>query len=316
MAKSDIALIVNTLRFAFAALDGVAFHEADCHADAHNVFDGVDEFFLKFFEGTDFVAKNLRRNLHLNLNLIKALGSGKKDLVVGQCAFRSHKRRFDLRRENINSAYDKHIIAPAANAADAPNGSAAGTGLRIQRSDIMRSIPDYGHGVFAEGCEDQFAFFSIGHRFAGLRVDDLGVKMILKDVEAILTMAFNAHSGANDLRKAIYIIGPDVALRLDSSAHAFGPRLGSKYTSSKRQVFDVDAHFAGPLDEMNKIAWSAAYGCNAKILHDHDLPVGVAPGNGNNGCAQSFGAIVSAKAAREKPIPICVLNNIALVKAA
>ena len=68
-------------------------------------------------------------------------------------------------------------------------------------------------------------------------------------------------------------------------------------------------------DQVHKIAWRATYSGNAKIAQYNNLPLGISAGNGNYRGSQGLGAIVQTKAAGEKPVPIGVLQYIALVQA-
>ena len=67
---------------------------------------------------------------------------------------------------------------------------------------------------------------------------------------------------------------------------------------------------------MQKIGWSAAHGGHPKVLHQHDLPIGVAAGGGDDRCPQSFGTVVSAESAGEEAITIGNLNDVSLMQAA
>jgi hypothetical protein len=72
----------------------------------------------------------------------------------------------------------------------------------------------------------------------------------------------------------------------------------------------------GAVDEVEEVGRRAADGGHAEILHHHDLPVGVAARDGNDGGAEAFRAVVGAEAAGEQAIAVGVLDDVARVQAA
>src|ERR1039458_1526371 len=93
-----------------------------------------------------------------------------------------------------------------------------------------------------------------------------------------------------------------MAVTPKSFRSGFGPRLGAENSCAERQILHIYAEFGGTVDEVQKISWSAAHGRHPKVFHQHDLPVGVAAGGGDDRGPQSFSAVVSAESAGEEAI--------------
>ena len=193
-------LIDDAFGFAFASLDGSELDEADGGVDADGVFYGCRQFPLEGLEGADLVGKNFGGDFNLHLELIEALVARKDNLVVGEGAAGAEQCRLDLRGEDVNAADDNHVVAAAGDAMDSAEGPAAGTGAGDQACDVARAVADHRHGLFAEGGEDEFALVAIFEDAASFGVDDLGIEVILQDVEAVLAGAFDGDAGADDLR--------------------------------------------------------------------------------------------------------------------
>ncbi len=116
--------------------------------------------------------------------------------------------------------------------------------------------------------------------------------------------------------KAVDVVGLDAARGFDVAAHGVGPGLGAEDARAQRQFAQVDAHLRGAVEQVQEVDWGAADGRDAEILHDHDLPVGVAAGNGDDRGAQRLGAVVRAQAAGEQAVAVGVLHDVAAVQAA
>ncbi len=131
-----------------------------------------------------------------------------------------------------------------------------------------------------------------------------------------MAAAFAGHAWADNLREAVDVECLDTASIFDVPAHGFGPGLGTENASAERQGLHIHAEFGGTVDQVQKISWSAAYGRHPKVFHQHNLPVGVAAGCGDDRRPQSFSAVMSAEAAGEEAITIGNLNDVSLMQAA
>jgi hypothetical protein len=99
-------------------------------------------------------------------------------------------------------------------------------------------------------------------------------------------------------------------------AHRLRPGLGAEHAGAQGQRLHVHAQLLGAVDEVQEIGRRAADGGHAEVLHHHDLPVGVAAGDGNDGGADALGAVVGAEAAGEQAIAVGVLDDVARVQSA
>ena len=88
-------------------------------------------------------------------------------------------------------------------------------------------------------------------------------------------------------------------------------------TPARRGSWRKSMPFVGGLiDEVEKIAGGAADGGDAEIFHHHELALGVAAGDGDDGGAQRFRAVVGAQPAGEQAVTVGVLDDVAVVQAA
>lgn len=77
--------------------------------------------------------------------------------------------------------------------------------------------------------EYQLTLLAVGQHGAGLGIDNLGIEMILPDVQAVLGLqAFLRHAGPDHFRQAVDIGGVHVKSLLDLGAHRVGPWFGAE----------------------------------------------------------------------------------------
>ena len=72
----------------------------------------------------------------------------------------------------------------------------------------------------------------------------------------------------------------------------------------------------GAVEQMQKVGGRAADGRHLEIFHHHDLPVGIAAGDGNHRRPQRLGAVMGPQSSREQAVAVSVLNNVAAAQAA
>jgi hypothetical protein len=154
------------------------------------------------------------------------------------------------------------------------------------------------------------------HGLPVLRLNDLGIEIILEDVRAGLALAFHSHARADDLGQAVNVVGFDAAIGLDPPAHGFGPRLGAEDAHAQGQILDIEAEFRSLINQVEEIAGRAANGSDAKVFHDHQLALGVASGNRDDRSAERFGSVMRSEPAREQAVAVSVLDDVAFVQAA
>ena len=217
----------------------------------------------------------------------------------------------DLRREDVDAADDEHVVAAAADALHAADRASARARLGDEGGQVVRPVADHRHRALAQRGEHQFALGAVGQQLAGLRVHDLRVEVVLENVQPGLVRALDGHTRADDLREAVDVVRLDAAVRLDVPAHRLGPGLRAENARAQRQLLDVHAQFAGPLDQVDEVAGRAADGGDVEVLHDHDLPVGVAAGDRDDRRAERLRAVMRAEAAGEQAVAVRVLDDVA-----
>ena len=106
----------------------------------------------------------------------------------------------------------------------------AGAGLAAQDADIARAVAQQREGLLGDRGEDQLALRALRQNLAGVRVDDLGDKMVLVDVHAGLCAALIGHARAGQLSQTVDIIGLDAETLLDILPHLLAPGLCAEDT--------------------------------------------------------------------------------------
>src|SRR5690606_40212978 len=113
-------------------------------------------------------------------------------------------------------------------------------------------------------CEHQFAGLAIGHRLAGIGVDDLGVEVVFPHHRAIFGFdAFAGHTRPHDFGKPINVDRVEPGLGFDVLAHLAGPGLGAENADAQRTLARIDAPATLLFDDVAEIRWSD---------HDDDRP--------------------------------------------
>jgi hypothetical protein len=96
----------------------------------------------------------------------------------------------------------------------------------------------------------------------------------------------------------------DVQALLDLAAHVLGPRLGAEDPDAQRGVARVDALALQLVDDGQQVARRHHDDVRLEVADQHDLPLGHATGDRDDGAAQLLGAVVRAEAAGEQPVPV------------
>ena len=145
---------------------------------------------------------------------------------------RLHQGLFDLRWKDIHAAQDDHIVAAPGNLLHPPH---AARSARQQACQVAGAVADDGEGLFGERGKDQLAHLAFGHQRACFWVDDLGIEMILPNVQPVFCLdTFHRDTRPHDLTQAIDVEGVHIEGLLDLLAHGIGPGFGAK-----------DTHFEG-----------------------------------------------------------------------
>ena len=84
-------------------------------------------------------------------------------------------------------------------------------------------------------------FFAVGHRLAGVRIDDFEIEKVFPEVQAVLLFALDGDARPADFAHTIDVKGLDGQAFLDGFAHVFRPGLRAEDSGLKRQRGRVDA---------------------------------------------------------------------------
>ena len=258
------------------------------------------------------LARHVARELHLHRHCVHRTLAGEHDLIVRRPAGKAHQHGFDLRWVNVHATDDQHVVAPAHHTHHPAMGAPARTRLLDQPRDVTGAIAQHRQRLFGERGEHELAHVAGGQNIQGVGIDNLGVEMVLPDMQpALRLVAFARHAGSDDLGETINVHRLDAQFRLDLPAHRLAPGLRAKATVAQRQRAQFDAHRLCDLGNVEGIGRRCADNFCAEIADQHDLPFGAAAGN-RHGCeAEPLGAVVESQAARKQPVSIGVVKNIA-----
>ena len=274
------------------------------------------ELLVQLFHGAHGVAHHVAGNFHLDLERVHVVLGVEHNLVVRQCLLCAEEGRLDLAREHVHAAHDNHVVATAANAADAADGTAALALGLLDGGNVAGAVADDGHRALAQGREHEFAFFAVRQRFKRFGVDDFGVEVVFEDVDAVAALAFAAHARAHDFGKAVDVVRLDAGLFFDVVAHAVAPRFCTEDATLHLEVTNVDAHLFGNIDNTYKVTRGSAHCGNAEVLHEHHLAFGIAAADGDDGCTEGFETAVDAETAGEQAVAVEVLHDVGAAEAA
>src|SRR5262245_65303413 len=157
------SVVDHAARLALTAFDATRFQHCDNGVDADEAFDAC---FEPRGEPRAAIACGVRQRLDHDLHGIEALRARQHDLIVRCQAGDGEDLLFDLGWEDVNAAHDHHVVGASRNPFHAAHRAC---GARQQAGEIARAIADYGHGLFAEGRENQLALPALGQYLAAYR---------------------------------------------------------------------------------------------------------------------------------------------------
>ena len=99
----------------------------------------------------------------------------------------------------------------------------------------MGSVTDKGSAFLYESCDNNFAHFAVGNRFARLRVDNFKIEVIVPVVHTLVVFAVDTDTGAVNLSKSVDIIKLDAEGISDMLTHFVAPSL-----RADNALFQVD----------------------------------------------------------------------------
>ena len=258
----------------------------------------------------DLVAERLGSDLDLQEHVVQGALAGDVDHVLVPDLGDLQERVLDLRRENIDSADDKHVVGPSGDPAD-PGGCPSALALVLhQGGDVLDPVADHGHGLLLEHGDDHLSLLSGSEGLSGLGVDDLDVHDVPCDVDSFALLALGEH-GSGLLGGSVDVVGLDAHGLLDVLPHALGPGLGSENRLPELGVpADVDTHLLGDVSEVDEVRGSACDRRDAQVHHELDLPLGASGSRGQDGCSDLLGTVVESESSREESVSIGDLHGV------
>ena len=206
---------------------------------------------------------------------------------------------------------DEHVVAAGVDARDAAHGAAAGARRVLDAREVARAVADHRAAGAVERREDELARLAVGERLERLGVDDLRVEVVLEDVQARAVGAVAADAGAGDLGEAVDVVRDEAGVLLDLVAHLLGPGLGAEDAVLQGHLLaEVDALLVAFVDDVQEVARRARDRGDAEVLHQHQLAVGVAAGDGQHRAAVGLGAVVQHEAAGEEAVAVGDLHDV------
>ena len=183
----------------------------------------------------------------------------------------------DLAREHVDAVDDEHVVGAGGDAVHDAHGASARALLGVEAGEVARAVADHGRAAAGDGGEDEFAQLAVWQRLERVWVDDLGVEVVLPDVEAGAVGAGAGDAGSGDLGEAVDVVGDDAGLALDRLAHLVGPRLGAEDAVAELRVApEVDALLLRLVHDAEEVGGRGGDGGHAEVAHEHDLAFGVA----------------------------------------
>ena len=153
-------------------------------------------------------------------------GAGQVQLEVRRQGRDLEDELLDLGREEVDAAQDDHVVGAAGDLLHPAHGAG---GARQQPGQVAGAVADDRHRLLGQRGEDQLAELAVGQHLAGDRVDDLGVEVVLPDVQAVLGLdALLGDAGAHHLGQSVDVGRVDAGPGLDLGPHLVGPRLGAE----------------------------------------------------------------------------------------
>ncbi|MPN61133.1 hypothetical protein SDC9_208867 [bioreactor metagenome] len=121
------------------------------------------------------------------------------DLVMRADLLHTHQHGFDLGGEHVHPADDQHIVRPAHHLPHACAGTAASAGAFHQHGDVLGTVAQHGQGLLGQAGDYQLPGLADGQHFPGVRVDDFGNKMVVRNMHPVFHIAFARIPGPDHL---------------------------------------------------------------------------------------------------------------------
>src|SRR5690554_1420112 len=216
----------------------------------------------------------------------------------------------NLRRKQIYPTNNQHIVAAPRTLVHPDQSTSTGTFLKIQARQIARPVTNNGQALLGNGRKNQLAQLPLGQNLQSLRINNLRNKMVFINVQTTLVRTFKRNTRTNDLTQAININGLNLQTLLNLPPHILRPRFCPKNADAQFQVLPLNTTFLNSLSQVRSIRRRTSQYRTAKILHQLQLPLGIAPRNRNHRSTNLFPAIVYAQTTGKQTIAIGNLNKV------
>src|SRR5208337_3400050 len=121
-------------------------------------------------------------------------------------------------------------------------------------------------------CYDEFAFLAVGKLFTSLGIDDLGIKVVLVDMETVLRLdALRRDARTDDFGKTIDVDSLDAQPFFDLVTHFVGPGLGPEETDAQLDRVEIDFHVASNVVDIQGERRCGADHRAPEVLQEQDL---------------------------------------------
>ena len=157
---------------------------------------------------------------------------------------------------------------------------------------------------------------AVGQHCAGLGIDDLGVEVVLPDVEAVLAFdAFDRDARADGLGAAVYVDRLHVEAGLDLLAHRLGPWFGAVNADLQRAAPRVQPQALELIGDRKHVGRRHGNDPGLEVADHPDLTLGEPARRRDHGAAQFLGAAVEAETAGEEPVAVGDVHHVARPRA-
>ncbi|MPM84046.1 hypothetical protein SDC9_131117 [bioreactor metagenome] len=218
-----------------------------------------------------------------------------------------------MRREDVHSADNKHVVRPSEAFSHSHKRTATIARINKQPGEISCTVAQEWHRFFRYGSENELPYFTVRKCFQCLRIDNLGDKMVFENVVPLLTFTFHGHSRTDNFAQPVYIVGFYIQQIFNLSTHFICPRLRPENPHAQFYLFRRYAFFKDTFTQMSSIRGCAGDNGSVEIGHELKLFPGVAGRNRNNRRPYFFGTVMQSKTSSKRSVTVSNLNSIVFI---
>ena len=219
---------------------------------------------------------------------------------------------FDLAREHIRAADDKHVVATGADLLHARVSASAATLLGDNARQVVRAIAKNGNTLFVERRQNELAHLPFRHWLSRCRIDDLPQEMVLRDVlHVALGEALARDARAHHLSQPVVVGAYDMHAALDFRLKRRRAGLAAEKPDAQRRLRPIVAHLFPHLANVERVGGRRDDNSRTVVLDHLDMALGVARTRRNHRAAKFHAAVMEAKTAGEHAVAERHLHAIA-----